>query len=259
MGSNVFVQLLVSMAMSFCSNWDSSQLAPTELTEDTFGFGFDIDEFSVSDCLVDPISQSDELFYSNSYTNILPCFGTEYCHLPCFETEHCHYPKRQKSYINQFDSNFTPNLYPNPVPDFILPEIQAPVTFNCEKKANGGSLSVQSMAARERRRKITEKTQELGKLIPGGSKMNIAEMFQAAFNYVKFLRAQVSILELIGSCQEMESMDTKELEILVTSPTMQERLCLEEKCLVPIQFVRSLVDDHDHELELQPLIQQNNG
>lgn len=37
-------------------------------------------------------------------------------------------------------------------------------------------LSAQSVAARERR-KITEKTRELGKIVPGGEKMNTAEMF----------------------------------------------------------------------------------
>jgi hypothetical protein len=54
---------------------------------------------------------------------------------------------------------------------------------------------------RERRRKITEKTRELGKFIPGGHKMNTAEMFQAASKYVKFLQAQIGILELMGSTQ----------------------------------------------------------
>lgn len=45
-------------------------------------------------------------------------------------------------------------------------------------------MSAQSMAARQRRRRISEKTQELGKLIPGGQKMNTAEMFEAAFKYI---------------------------------------------------------------------------
>ncbi|GKC51061.1 Myc-type, basic helix-loop-helix domain-containing protein [Tanacetum coccineum] len=45
------------------------------------------------------------------------------------------------------------------------------------------SLSAQTLAARASRRKISEKTQELGKLIPDGQKMNTAEMFQAAFKY----------------------------------------------------------------------------
>lgn len=62
-------------------------------------------------------------------------------------------------------------------------------------------LSAQSIAARQRRRKITEKTQELGKLIPGGNKMNTAEMFQAAYKYVKFLQSQVYLLQLMASFQ----------------------------------------------------------
>ncbi|KAI8551560.1 hypothetical protein RHMOL_Rhmol06G0195800 [Rhododendron molle] len=41
-------------------------------------------------------------------------------------------------------------------------------------------LSAQSVAARNRRRKITEKTRELGKIVPGGEKMNTATMFQTA-------------------------------------------------------------------------------
>ena len=57
------------------------------------------------------------------------------------------------------------------------------------------SLSAQSLAAKVRRRKISEKTQELGKLIPGGQKMNTAEMFQAAFKYVKFLQTQIGVLK----------------------------------------------------------------
>ncbi|KAE8670058.1 putative protein phosphatase 2C BIPP2C1 [Hibiscus syriacus] len=74
-------------------------------------------------------------------------------------------------------------------------------------------VSAQSIAARERRRKITKKTQELGKLVPGGTKMNTAEMLQAAFKYVKFLQAQLGILQLTNSfsengenCKENESL-----------------------------------------------------
>ena len=57
------------------------------------------------------------------------------------------------------------------------------------------SSTAQSLAARARRRKISQKTQELEKLIPGGQKMNTAEMFQAAFKYVKFLQTQIGVLK----------------------------------------------------------------
>lgn len=71
-----------------------------------------------------------------------------------------------------------------------------------EKRSNERSaISAQSLAARERRRKITEKTQELGKLVPGGSKMNTAEMLHAAGKYVQFLQAQVEMLQLMNTLQ----------------------------------------------------------
>ncbi|KAA8519451.1 hypothetical protein F0562_013674 [Nyssa sinensis] len=61
------------------------------------------------------------------------------------------------------------------------------------KKPNGESLSTQSTTVRPKRRKITEKTQEFEKLILGGHKMNTVDMFQAAFNYINYLRAQLGI------------------------------------------------------------------
>ncbi|KAK9066075.1 hypothetical protein SSX86_015477 [Deinandra increscens subsp. villosa] len=98
----------------------------------------------------------------------------------------------------------------------------------------GGSLSAQSMAARVRRRRISEKTQELGKLVPGGQKMNTAEMFQAAFKYIKFLQAQIGVLKLMQSLPESEEvMSNGEMEALVTCTMMQEKLYIAEKCIGP--------------------------
>ncbi|XP_062093590.1 transcription factor bHLH52-like [Humulus lupulus] len=104
------------------------------------------------------------------------------------------------------------------------------------KKSSSSSskvVSPQSMAARERRRKITEKTQELGKLIPGGTKMTTAEMFQAASKYVHFLKAQIALLQEMS---KEEALNIKGLEVL-GSPIVQEKLYLEDKCLVPKEFV----------------------
>nr|GEW27811.1 RNA-directed DNA polymerase, eukaryota, reverse transcriptase zinc-binding domain protein [Tanacetum cinerariifolium] len=87
------------------------------------------------------------------------------------------------------------------------------------------SLSAQSLAVRARRKKISEKTQELGKLIPGGQKMNIAEMLQAAFKYVKFLEAQIGVLKHMALYPESEeALGNGEMQDLVTCVLIQEKL-----------------------------------
>ncbi|KAJ8436326.1 hypothetical protein Cgig2_005250 [Carnegiea gigantea] len=100
------------------------------------------------------------------------------------------------------------------------------------------AVSAQSRAARERRRKITEKTQELGKLVPGGSKMNTAEMLQAAFKYVKFLQAQLGILQSMKTLTEKsdKKVNLDSLPLLASS-LVQEKLYTKEKCLVPLDFL----------------------
>lgn len=130
-----------------------------------------------------------------------------------------------------FDTNFTNNLDPIPSimstqPEFLqcpynyynsttfdqgnlnVATLPAWCDYNVEKsninnvqvkKQENGGLSAQSIAARLRRRKISEKTAELGKLIPGGYKMNTAEMFQAAYKYIKFLQAQIGVLKFMAS------------------------------------------------------------
>lgn len=84
-----------------------------------------------------------------------------------------HYPKRQKICQQEFyylDS--APSFYP-------LPELQHSassqavsgiVNVKNGRNLNERSVSPQSIAARERRTKITEKTRELSKLIPGGTR-----------------------------------------------------------------------------------------
>ncbi|KAJ9559583.1 hypothetical protein OSB04_004743 [Centaurea solstitialis] len=120
--------------------------------------------------------------------------------------------------------------------------------FATEQKVGSGGgggvvrLSAQSMAARVRRRKISEKTQELGRLIPGGRKMNTAEMFQAAFKYIKFLQAQVGVLKLMDPIPEGEQVLGNEelMEALVTCTSMQEKLYTAEKCIVSKHFAETL-------------------
>lgn len=60
------------------------------------------------------------------------------------------------------------------------------------------SKDPQSIAARQRRERISEKIRILQRLVPGGTKMDTASMLEEAVHYVKFLKKQVKALEGIG-------------------------------------------------------------
>ncbi|KAK7324297.1 hypothetical protein VNO77_27830 [Canavalia gladiata] len=191
--------------------------------------------------------------------------------LPCPKRQKCSYEEQEQypSLLEFIPSNFLDGFamsninnnnccflqeeeFPREILFPALPEFKVPqhgtncVDLQCEKMSNERTVSAQSIAARERRRKITEKTQELGKLVPGGPKMNTAEMLHAAAKYVKYLQAQVGMLQLMNTLKDDKATPpTETLHSLVVYPFVQEKLYSEERCFVPKDFVTTLTNHED--------------
>ncbi|KAK8941711.1 Transcription factor bHLH87 [Platanthera guangdongensis] len=88
------------------------------------------------------------------------------------------------------------------------------------------SSDPQTVAARQRRERISERLRVLQRLVPGGSYLDTASMLDEAANYLKFLKTQVSSLEKIGKggrSADRSSFPTTAFSLTTASP-MQKTL-----------------------------------
>lgn len=196
-----------------------------EISDELLSFCGSFDEPEVHLPLNSIFDPPDDGFYTET-TTTAAVFSQQlpYSHsTPCNEFNNHIYqsPKRMKkncsvvcdpySFMYEYSNIYNvqepaPELFPELVEP--LPWAEELLSSRSENKTSNGCLSTQSIAARQRRKRISDKTQELGRLIPGGNKMNTAEMLQAAFKYVKFLQAQVGILSFMNSTDDQVSTES---------------------------------------------------
>ncbi|TVU48505.1 hypothetical protein EJB05_08143, partial [Eragrostis curvula] len=164
--------------------------------------------------------------------------------------------------LPEFRTKFAlPMSMPMPPPPSTLQLLPQHLAFARGSEAGGNgsqTKSVQSVVAKERRKRITQKTAELSRLIPGAQKMSTAEMLHEGTRHVKLLQAQIGMLTLMHTTGEKEKMPIKaqeQMHALLVSGRVQERLAAEGKCLVPKKLVDAMAKDKD--VKSNPLVNRD--
>ncbi|CAA7392115.1 unnamed protein product [Spirodela intermedia] len=176
--------------------------------------------------------------------------------------------------------------FPSPHPLFSPPHPQPSSSddqraLQAEKPASR-QLIPPNLRSRVRRKGISERIRLLAKLMPWDRKMNTSTMLEEARNYVKFLEAQVTVLQCMPvesrfSCPPPSSYATSAsvlrglerltrqqlLHVMVRSPLVQDKLCGRGLCVFSVEQVilmrqaaerKKILHHQHHQLEQQMIL-----
>jgi hypothetical protein len=120
------------------------------------------------------------------------------------------------------------------------------------------SKDPQSVAARLRRERISDRIRVLQRLVPGGTKMDTASMLDEAIHYVKFLKLQLQTLEQIGNSNDPRGLIQQQPASQLTSLVRPFDLNFTQGWPVP---PTTMVNDlhHSEGLSAQWLSEANNA
>ncbi|XP_058072939.1 uncharacterized protein LOC131221659 [Magnolia sinica] len=128
---------------------------------------------------------------------------------------------------------------------------------------------------RQRRKKISDRTRQLEKLMPWEKKMDIATTLEEAHKYIRFLEAQVSVLksmpresnfvsldaapvsggEAFGEVLALEKLNRQQLlQVLVNSAVVQEKLYSGGCCVFSVEQVVVLKKMAERKVLLQQIM-----